>query len=48
MRPTHDFVWQSAPSEPGHADGQAIVCIAAGDFFDILTDGWRRSVLVEF
>jgi hypothetical protein len=45
---SHDFVRLCAASTWARAGGQAIVCIAALEIFDILAEGYLMVVLVEF
>jgi hypothetical protein len=45
---SHDFVWICVVCTWARAGVQAIVCIAAPENFDILTEGYLMVVLVEF
>jgi hypothetical protein len=43
----HDFLSLCSGSEHRRAERQAIVCIAAGVNFVILTEGWLISAIIE-
>ncbi|MDF7662556.1 hypothetical protein PUG81_26625 [Erwiniaceae bacterium L1_54_6] len=43
-----DFVRQCAAPALARAEAEAIDCLAAIEFFDILTEGWLMAALVEF
>ncbi|WP_150105794.1 hypothetical protein [Pantoea sp. At-9b] len=43
-----DFVRHCAAVALTRAEVEAIDCLAANEFFDILTEGWLMAALVEF